>query len=349
MEAKVINPINGARKVEELVNPIKLLSVADFNPDDYPEPGFFWEGVLPFGTINLLAGPTGVGKTSFALQLASWGLFGDGGSEFAKLDVVYADFETQPRDLISLNSLVNTLRPKNFYIAHIKPPDPNLPANTRFLSYTEGLEKQLQAYFLQNPKGKTLIIIDNLQTLLSGLEPEKFSVSSKFHATLRRFVTHERCFLIINHTKKTDKLYFGENEIFGSSYLSNFANTILGVNSCGGDFIGVWQIKNRSRKKSNIPFILKHISTEYRADFKFVPVPEEAKQLHTERILQIYFAKDLKEKGTAWSSISKIVGISRHTIENSAKLIGVEFPKDEFKGKYKVKNGENQGQLIGNQ
>jgi hypothetical protein len=350
MRTAVINPVDGALDIDELSNPIKLISVADFNPDDYPEPGFFWKDVLPFGTINLLAGPTGVGKTSFALQLSSWGLFGNGGAEFSKLDgVFYADFETQPRDLISLNSLVDTLRPKDFYIAHIKPPDPKLPENIRLISYTEGLVKQLRTYFGQNPKGKTLIVIDNIQTLLSGLEPEKFSVLSQFRATLQPFVTDERCFLIINHTKKTDKLYFGENEIFGSSYLSNIANTILGVNSCGGDFVGIWQIKNRSRKKSNIPYILKHTSTEFRADFEFVAVPEEANQLHTERILQVFFAKDLKGKGATWSAITKIVGVSRRTIENSAKLIGVELPKEEFKGKRKEVNTENQEQLIENQ
>jgi DNA polymerase III delta prime subunit len=158
MEAKVINPINGARNVDELVNPIKLLSVADFNPDDYPDPGFFWEGVLPFGTINLLAGPTGVGKTSFALQLASWGLFGNGGSEFAKLDAVfYADFETRPRELIPLNSLIDQFRPKNFYIAHVDPPSHTLSVNVRFMSYTEGLVKQLENFFSHHTAGKSLV------------------------------------------------------------------------------------------------------------------------------------------------------------------------------------------------
>jgi hypothetical protein len=131
--------------------------------------------------------------------------------------------------------------------------------------------------------------------------------------------------------------------------LSNIASTILGVNSCGGDFVGIWQIKNRSRKKSNIPYILKHTSTEFRADFEFVAVPEEANQLHTERILQVFFAKDLKEKGVAWTSITKTLGVSRRTIENSAKLIGVELPKEEFKGTRKGKNDENQGQTIENQ
>jgi len=350
MRTAIINPVDGAQSVDQLVNPIDLISVADFDPSNYPEPGFFWKDVLPFGTINLLAGPTGVGKTSFALQLSSWGLFGNGGSDFAILDgVFYADLETQPRELIPLNSLIDALRPQNFYIAHVKALDPQLPANVQPLRYTDGLVKQLRTYFSKNPKGKTLIVIDNIQTLLSGLEPEKFSVLSQFRATLQQFVTYERCFLIINHTKKTDKLYFGENEIFGSSYLSNIANTILGVNSCGGDFVGIWQIKNRSRKKSNIPYILKHTSTEFRADFEFVVVPEEANQLHTERILQVFFAKDLKEKGATWFAISKIIGASRSTIERSAKLIGIEFPKDEFKGKKKEKNDENQGQLIENQ
>jgi hypothetical protein len=146
-----------------------------------------------------------------------------------------------------------------------------------------------------------------------------------------------------------DRLHFGLNEIFGSSHQGNVATTILGINTVGGDLVGIWEIKNRYRKKSSVPYLLKHTSTEYRADFEFVPVPEEAKKLHTERILQIFFAKDLKEKGTSWSAITKLVGISRHTIENSAKLIGVEFPKDEFKGKYKEKNDENQEQLIENQ
>jgi len=184
---------------------------------------------------------------------------------------------------------------------------------------------------------------------LSGLELEKMHVLSKFRSELQPFVSNKCCILIINHTKKMSNLCFGENEIFGSSYLSNIATTILGINTVGGDLVGIWQIKNRYRKKSSVPYLLKHTSTEYRADFEFVPVPEEARQLHTERILQIFFAKDLKEKGTAWSSISKIVGISRHTIENSAKLIGIDFPKEEFKGKHKVKNGENQEQLIENQ
>jgi hypothetical protein len=350
MLTAVINPIDKAQSVSDLINPIKLISVADFDPDNYPEPGFFWRDVLPFGTINVLAGPTGVGKTSFSLQLASWGLFGGGGSQFTKLDAVfYADLETRPRELIPLNSSIDQFRPQNFYIAHVEAPSYTLPANIRFMSYVEGLVKQLQSFFLKHTAGKILVVIDNIQTLLSGQELEKISILSQFRATLQPFVTDERCFLIINHTKKTEKLYFSENEIFGSSYLTNVATTILGINSIGGDLVGVWEIKNRYKKKSSVPYFLKHTNSEYRADFEFVPVPETAKQLHTERILQIFFAKDLKEKGTAWTSISKVVGISRHTIENSAKLIGVELPKDEFKGKKKEKNDENQGQLIENQ
>ena len=350
MEAKVINPVNGAQNVGDIVNPIKLLSVKDFDPSNYPKPGFFWQDVLPFNTINLLAGPTGVGKTSFALQLSSWGLFGNGGSAFEKLDgVFYADLETQPTELVPLNSSIDMHRPDNFFIAHIKPFDPKLPADVRFLSYTEGLIEQLKAYFTQKPEGKTLIVIDNLQTLLSGLELEKMHVISKFRSKLQPFVSNKCCILIINHTKKMSTLYFGENEIFGSSYLNNVANTILGINTNGGDLIGIWQIKNRTKKKSSIPYLLKHISTEYRADFEFVPVPEEAKQLHTERILQIFFAKDLREKGVAWTSITKTLGVSRRTIENSAKLIGIELPKEEFKGTRKGKNDENQEQLIENQ
>jgi hypothetical protein len=350
MEAKVINPVNGAQSVDELSNPIKLISVADYNPDDYPDPGFFWRDVLPFGTINLLAGPTGVGKTSFAVQLSSWALFGNGGKDFSKLDFVfYADLETRPRELIPLNSLIDQFRPHNFYIAHVEAPSHTLPANIRFMSYTEGLVKQLKNFFSLNPVGKTLMVIDNIQTLLSGLELEKISVLSQFRATLQPFVTDDRCILIINHTKKTEKLFFNENDIFGSSYLSNIATTILGINAVGGDLLGIWEIKNRYRKKSNVPFILKHISREFRADFEFVNLPQEAQQLHTERILQIFFAKDLKEKGVIWSSITKIVGVSRRTIENSAKLIGVELPKEEFKGTRKGKNDENQEQLIENQ
>jgi hypothetical protein len=350
MRTAVINPVDGALDIDELSNPIKLISVADFNPDDYPEPGFFWKDVLPFGTINLLAGPTGVGKTSFALQLSSWGLFSNGGDFFSKLDaVLYADLETRPRELIPLNSQIDQFRPLNFFIAHVEAPSNKLPANTRFLSYTEGLVKQLQHFFTLNPTGKILIVIDNIQTLLSGLELEKISVLSQFRATLQPFVTDERCFLIINHTKKTEKLYFSENEIFGSSYLTNVATTILGINSIGGDLIGIWEIKNRYRKKSSVPYILRHTNIEYRADFEFIAVPEGARQLHPERILQIFFAKDLKEKGVIWSTITKIVGVSRRTIENSAKLIGVELPKEEFKGKRKEVNTENQEQLIENQ
>jgi len=350
MLTAVINPIDKAQSVSDLVNPIKLISVADFNPDDYLEPGFFWDGVLPFGTINLLAGPTGVGKTSFALQLSSWGLFGSGGTEFSKLDAVfYADLETRPRELIPLNSYIDQFRPHNFYIAHVEAPSHTLPVDIRFLSYVEGLVKQLQSFFSKHTAGKILIVIDNIQTLLSGQELEKISILSQFRATLQPFVTDERCFLIINHTKKTEKLYFSENEIFGSSYLTNVATTILGINSIGGDLVGIWEIKNRYRKKSTIPYLLKHTNSEYRADFEFVPVPEEAKQLHTERILQIFFAKDLREKGVNWTSISKMLGVSRRTIERAADLIGVELPKDEFRGNRKGEKNENQEQLIENQ
>lgn len=206
--------------------------------------------IFPSGGITLLAGETGLGKTSFTTQ-AMFQLVGMKESKLfpnSKTDniqnVVYFDYELTNNQFCNRYKFIKD-RINNFF--------PEFTENTSSLYLVERIK-----HYLSIMPTHTTFVIDNI-TMLDDLKskPTVKIFISKLKAIQKEYKDKFNVivsFIIVAHTelKKASYKPIEKKDIAASSCFVNFADSIVVIgNTCFKDTILLKKLKNRNGKANN--------------------------------------------------------------------------------------------------
>ena len=173
--------------------------------DSYGKIDFIHDPLLPEGSITLLCGDAGIGKSYISLFLGS--VIADGseflGSKTKKKNVLFVDLESS---LPLLNTRIQSIGIKSENI----------------FFYTEGLNfllkediSELKNEILYREAG--FCVIDSLMDIIPGINENDSGAMNQVFSALRNLVKQTGCsFLIIHHVNKANGDYRGSSAIKGA-------------------------------------------------------------------------------------------------------------------------------------
>lgn len=212
MEKKIIQ-LKEEQKIQAI--PANVLQEAQL-----PEAQCIVKNMLYEG-LAVWAGPPKIGKSWCSLQLGISVSKGEKflGFETNKSDVLYLALEDSYRRLQSrLNIMLDGEEPPEGFLFAI-----------RCNSLATGLLSQLQAFLLENPAIK-LIIIDTLQLVRGQAEKNETFYSNDYKElnTIKQFADENHiCIVVIHHFRKMADISDTFNQISGTTGITGAADTMI--------------------------------------------------------------------------------------------------------------------------